>query len=1258
MENQVKHATVEETDFLNNLLSGLDGAEPVEAKQVARSTGSPTNARRHANTENVDSSKGILDADMLMLLDGAETWDWTDMEADFITPKKHKSSPTKTKRSPLKQRRSPVKQSPLDRKACSSAHSVRSAEHIDIEFLLDGAENWDWDDMESDILSPGERLKTTKSRAPASHAYTSPGCTRCVVRSIEGDLKFDLQKVLLVKSQPQDNSYTIILRDDWAELDIREGDIVNVLGNFDSNGFIVISSKENLLIHHPDFLLTATALSNAPQCKRKPLLSALVHSSSDVTPSLVWGNILHEVMQTCLLANRWDKAYIDDLIEDAISRNLSELVKIGVTIEEAIREVTLRSKGLRMFSKRYIAEEPKPDAVLTNTRETVNQSSRLAINEILDVEEDIWSPKYGLKGKLDASVQAVIAEITTEKHAKKAPVLSSHPMPLEIKTGRSIAGMEHRAQTMLYTLLSEERYGVEVPSGLLYYTQSEEVVRVPRGRNELRALIIARNEMAGYMTRRAKQSKVQEAFLPPTLDDERICKKCYALDTCMLYRKAVENVEDDSSPIVGIYELKTSHLTPSQAEFFKQWEALITLEEQDAVRFKKELWTMNAQEREEKGRCFGSMVIDPSYVPLQTGGTGKIHRHTYRFVRARDGLVAEDYPSLLNGHMTFGDAISVSVEPELLALARGFILRLSPTEIVVGVDHELSIMKITSRLRALRKTKGRITPLFRIDKDELVSGLGRIRDNLAHLFYAEGDSKRLELVVDLRTPTFGDEQTTLDTLRDVPEYVEATGYLNPSQLGAMARVLSAHDYALILGMPGTGKTTVIAALIRTFVGMGKTVLLTSYTHSAVDTILLKLKDDDFGILRLGNPDKVHPDTQKFTLSARKTATTIEQLENQILSPPVVATTCLTIDHALFTRRKFDYCIVDEASQITLPTCLGPLRFAERFVLVGDHFQLPPLVRNPAAKKAGLEVSLFRRLSEAHPQAVTDLTYQYRMNEDIMQLSNKLIYSNRLRCGSEAVANRSLVLPNRTFIDNLRESGNCLCSDGACWLKHLLDEKCKAIFVDTDQVPAFDSRVGDLVQNEVEGKLVYQIAEALLQCGVSQRQIGIMSLYHQQNKLLSHLLQGKNDIEILTADKSQGRDKDCIIISMVKSNETGQVGDLLKDWRRVNVSFTRAQSKLIIIGSRRTLGTTKLLADFLALMDERKWVLTLQEDAQNLHPSLQPLRKLSLSCSTKRVGENEDIMIENLTVPKKPRTTVARDGILNGRPILKDVLNSD
>ncbi|KAF9230971.1 hypothetical protein BU15DRAFT_68725 [Melanogaster broomeanus] len=447
-------------------------------------------------------------------------------------------------------------------------------------------------------------------------------------------------------------------------------------------------------------------------------------------------------------------------------------------------------------------------------------------------------------GRLPTVSKAVIAESTIDRYVKKEALLGTHNMLFEIKTGRS---------TMLYTLLAEERYGVEVPSGLLYYTQSEEVVRVPRGRNELRGLINARNEMAAYMMPRVNQGKAPEPFLPPTIDDERTCKRCYALDTCMLYCKAVENVEDDSSPIADIYKLKTSHLTPAQADFFKQWEALIALEEQDGIQFRKELWTMSAQEREDKGRCFNSMVIDASFTTPQGPPTGKIHRYTHCFIRAADPVVRVH--SLLNGHLSIGDAITVSVDPKLLALARGFIVDLTPEEVVLGLDHDLNANKIAVRLRALRKSKGLIQPMFRIDKDKLSGGMGRIRDNLAQLFYADGDTKRLELVVDLRRPTFEDEPDTLDALRRVPEYVDAANMLNPGQLAAMTRVLSANDYALILGMPGTGKTTVIAALIRTFVGMGKTVLLTSYTHSAVDTILLKLKDD-YGILRLGNVDKV------------------------------------------------------------------------------------------------------------------------------------------------------------------------------------------------------------------------------------------------------------------------------------------------------------------------------------------------------------------------------------------------------------------
>ncbi|KAG1727676.1 Dna2-domain-containing protein [Suillus paluster] len=968
---------------------------------------------------------------------------------------------------------------------------------------------------------------------------------------------------------------------------------------------IKITSKTNFLINHPDLLITATALSNAPQCRRKPLLSALVRSTLDVTPSLIWGNMLHEVVQICMAEQRWDERFVEEHTEEIIKKNIAELVKINVGVDEAKREVKARSKGLRVFSERYIAENPKADAVLTNTRAAANQHSLLAISQLHDVEEDIWSPTYGLKGKLDATVQAVIAESTLDKYVKKEPLLTTHIMPFEIKTGRTVAGMEHRAQTMLYTLLIAERYGVEVPSGLLYYTQSEEVVRVPQSRNELRALIGARNEMAAYTMRRnthGKEKEIEEPFLPPTIDDERLCNKCYAVDTCMLFRKAVENVVDISSPIADLYDLKTSHLKPSHLTFFKQWEELISLEEQDAIRFKKELWCMTAQEREEKGRCFSSMVIDASFRSEKVPNSGKIHQHTYCFVRAS---VAQDV-SFLNGHMSRGDAITVSVEPDLLALARGFIVELTPETVVVGVDHELSVDKIEARLETLRGAK---TPaVFRVDKDELSGGMARIRDNLAQLFYTEGDARRLELVVDLRRPLFDNEETITDNLQRVPEYVIASSGMNPSQLAAMKRALSARDYALILGMPGTGKTTVIAALIRTIVAMGKTVLLTSYTHSAVDTILLKLQDADFGILRLGNVDKVHPSVRKFTLSGRRLPTTVEELENQVITPPVVATTCLTIDQ---------------------------------------------YVRNPAARKGGLETSLFRRLSEAHPHAVVDLTYQYRMNEDIMQLSNKLIYGDRLRCGSEEVAKRTLVLPNECMVGKL-EPGMCLCEE-SCWLRYLLSESCKVVFLDTDQLPAHDSRVGDLVQNDVEAQLVYQITEAFLRSGIQEDQIGIMSLYRQQIKLLSHLLQDRKDLEILTADRSQGRDKDCIIISMVRSNDHGKIGDLLKDWRRVNVSFTRARSKLIIIGSRKTLNSTELLSVFLELMDERGWILTLPVGAEDKHPAFQSAR-CGIRSPAKRSQEHRSAVSLSEPPSKKPRTPRVEEGILKGRPILQDVVN--
>lgn len=525
-------------------------------------------------------------------------------------------------------------------------------------------------------------------------------------------------------------------------------------------------------------------------------------------------------------------------------------------------------------------------AVLTNTRSLNGQTSLLAVTGLLDIEEDIWSPTYGIKGKLDASVTATVEDIERSDNPFRKAVwpttktVTSHKFPFEIKTGRAVAGMEHRAQTMLYTLLMSERYESDIPSGLLYYTQSEEVVRVPAARNEIRGLMMARNEMAEYMTRRmtnvrsalpkedgpdicdVEDCAVPEAFLPPTIDDVRTCGKCFVVDTCMLYRRAVENVVDDSSPIRDIYELKTSHLTTTQAAFFKKWESLVSLEEQELVRFKKELWTMGAAEREAKGRCFANMMLDTTYNPPSPSQDvnryeGKIHQYTFQFTKM-SGAIGEE--SLLNGHMSVGDAVTVSVEPDLLALARGFILELSPEEIVIGVDHDLSAQSI--RLR--RPNASDTEPVYRIDKDEFSGGMSRIRDNLAQLFYPDGDARRLELVVDLKEPVFDRLEGPIISAHE--PLAQLVDKLNADQQEAMRMVLGARDYGLILGMPGTGKTTVVAAIIKALVCLGKSVLLTSYTHSAVDTILLKLKDQkDFGILRLGNIDKVRK--VRFMLSA-------------------------------------------------------------------------------------------------------------------------------------------------------------------------------------------------------------------------------------------------------------------------------------------------------------------------------------------------------------------------------------------------------
>ncbi|KAG7111381.1 DNA replication ATP-dependent helicase/nuclease DNA2 like protein [Verticillium longisporum] len=568
---------------------------------------------------------------------------------------------------------------------------------------------------------------------------------------------------------------------------------------------------------------------------------------------------------------------------------------------------------------------------------------------------------------------------------------------------------------------------------------------------------------------------------------------------------------------------------------------------------------------------------------------------------------------------------------------------------------------------------------YRLDKDEFSNGMAVVRNNLVQIMADDvlGAREIRRLVVDLVPPRFKAAPTQYE--------IADRASLNVDQQAAIEKVMTAQDYALVLGMPGTGKTTTIAHIIRALVSQGKSVLLTSYTHTAVDNILLKLKDDSIPVLRLGAPAKVHPEVQEFATLAAVPMHSFDEIKSAWHDPPIVATTCLGIGHHVFNERTFDYCIVDEASQITLPICLGPIRMAKTFVLVGDHNQLPPLVQNEEAREGGLDVSLFKLLSDTHPDSVVNLEHQYRMCEDIMTLSNSLIYKGRLRCGTEQLRFTKLDVPNMGALKQRHyDSAHLLqpsaprsfCTGptpGRCWIRDLLEPETRVRFINTDtlQPRTHEEAKGNRIVNPGEARVVTQLVESLVAVGVPETEIGVMTHYRSQLALLKHGLRGHPSVEMHTADRFQGRDKEVVVLSLVRSNDACAIGDLLKDWRRINVAFTRAKTKLLVVGSRETLkgaGHDEMLARFISLMESKAWVYDLPADALESHVSDDAATQASTAAAlspvkarpgfggpVKAIGGLKGFDKENQR-PEPKRAMAGETLLTKNRPITRDILN--
>ena len=422
-------------------------------------------------------------------------------------------------------------------------------------------------------------------------------------------------------------------------------------------------------------------------------------------------------------------------------------------------------------------------------------------------------------------------------------------------------------------------------------------------------------------------------------------------------------------------------------------------------------------------------------------------------------------------------------------------------------------------------------------------------------------------------------------------------YLNTAQEQAVNRVLRAKDVAIVHGPPGTGKTTTLVEAIHETLRREPQVLVCAQSNMAVDWISERLVDRGINVLRIGNPSRVddkmlsftyerrfeaHPDyPQLWALrkairdlrshrrrgdekyhqrmeSLKSRATELEVRINAELfgQARVIASTLVGSAHRLLEGMKFGTLFIDEAAQALEAACWIPIRRCGRVVLAGDHCQLPPTVKSIAALKAGLGRTLMERLAEQKPEAVTLLTMQYRMREDIMRFSSDYFYDGRVEAAPE-VRFRSVLDYDVAMEWHTRETD---------------DEEWSEEFVGSSFGRINKAEAGQTMD------ILQQYCERIgRQRMLDERiDVGIISPYRAQVQLLRRLLMKRDYfkplrrlVSINTVDGFQGQERDIIIISMVRSNGDGQIG-FLRDLRRMNVAITRARMKVIILGDASTL----------------------------------------------------------------------------------------
>lgn len=451
-------------------------------------------------------------------------------------------------------------------------------------------------------------------------------------------------------------------------------------------------------------------------------------------------------------------------------------------------------------------------------------------------------------------------------------------------------------------------------------------------------------------------------------------------------------------------------------------------------------------------------------------------------------------------------------------------------------------------------------------------------------------------------------------------------WLNPTQERAVNEVLWAKDVAIVHGPPGTGKTTTLVEAINETLMRESQVLVCAQSNMAVDWISEKLVDRGINVLRIGNPTRVndkmlgftyerrfesHPDypqlwairkaIRELRKNRKKGSENYHQKMDRLKSRAaeieirinaelfgearVIACTLVGSAHRLLEGMKFGTLFIDEAAQALEAACWIPMRRASRVILAGDHCQLPPTVKSIAALRAGLGKTLMERIAENKPEVVTLLKIQYRMNDEIMRFSSDWFYGGKVESAPQ-IKYRSVLDYDHpiTWIDTSNEE-NQITIEGEDAPEDSASTSSSVSAANQNSDLNFKEQfVGESFGriNKAEAELtLLTLAEYFTKIGkqrvLEERiDVGIISPYRAQVQYLKKLIKKykffkpyRRLISVNTVDGFQGQERDVILISLVRSNDEGQIG-FLKDLRRMNVAMTRARMKLIILGNKDTM----------------------------------------------------------------------------------------